>query len=395
MVIYNIENVTDTMVLGESVFSPNGDLLVAAGYQLKERYRLRLKQLGFTSVYIEQNGTEDILPETVINSHVQREMSASINKSTDGIKNVLEVKQQGSLIVQRAIRDNQNELNKYIMNSGLSLALEKFIEEIMNQNAVMVNMAAMQGANADLLAHVINVTITALCIGKKYKFSYDEMKQLGIGALNYDLGLVALPAEMVDKEEELTEEEIRTYRQHTVYGYLMLSQSPLIPATSSAVALQHHEHQDGSGFPRSLKGQNDTPLKDLGRKNVIHRFAEIVAVADTYDLLTSGRLGLNRHPLAPAAAIRTMIEMGGSRLNNHIVKTLVAIIPLFPVGARVRITKSLVPQLAGLTGAVAKQDPGNLERPLIICYETRNGEPIKPVKIDLGQHPEMVIELIT
>ncbi|MDD5674184.1 MAG: HD domain-containing protein [Chitinivibrionales bacterium] len=395
MVRYNIEDVTDQMVLGESIFSPSGELLIASGYHLTERYRLRLKQLGFQFVYISVEGVEGINPETIISQHVQREMAATLNKTSQNIKNTLEIRQAGVRTVQKIIRENKNELNKYIMNSGMSTALERFIEEILNQSSVIVNVSALQELNPELFSHVINVTITALCIGKKYKFSYEEMKQLGIGAMNYDLGLLAVPREVIEREGDLTEEEKHVFQQHTVYGYMMLSQCPAIPPTSSAVALQHHEREDGSGYPRGLKGNNNPPIKDLGRKNIIHRFAEIVAVADTYDMLLSGRMQPDGEKKEVLQALRAMIEAGGAKLNAEIVKTLVSIVPIFPVGARCRIIRAGSAQLLGLCGVVAQQNPDNLEKPKIIIYETKGHEQIKPIIIDMSEHLEVVIEVIT
>jgi HD-GYP domain-containing protein (c-di-GMP phosphodiesterase class II) len=232
-----------------------------------------------------------------------------------------------------------------------------------------------------------------LCLGKKFHFSYDEMKQLGIGAINFDLGMVAVPREILEKTDALTEEEETMMRQHTVFGYLMLSQNPAIPPTSAAVALQHHERQDGSGYPRGIKGENRPPLKDFSRKKVIHRFAEIVAVADTYEMLTLGRR--NESPQHSAQeAIKKVIEMSGTKLNSEVVKTLVSIIPLFPTGARIRIVNAPVPQLVGYTGVVAKNDTERLDQPSLVLYETKNHQRIVPILVDTAKHTGIQFELI-
>jgi HD-GYP domain-containing protein (c-di-GMP phosphodiesterase class II) len=160
------------------------------------------------------------------------------------------------------------------------------------------------------------------------------------------------------------------------------------------VALQHHEHQDGTGFPRGIKGENRPPLKDFSRKNVIHRFAEIVAVADVYDMLITGRPHcFGKHKVQDA--LKRVIEMGGKHLNSEIVKALISIVPIYPVGARIRVVNAPVPQLVGYQGVVARDNPTNLDLPQIILYETRNHQSIKPFLIDLAQHKGFVFELIT
>jgi HD-GYP domain len=394
MVRFSIDDVTEDMVLGESLFLPTGELLLAAGYRLKDRYRRRLKELGFYSVLINVEGAETVIPETIISTHIQREMAVSLNTTTQNIKEAIPVKQQGVRAIQRMIKDNKQYLNKYILNSGVLRALEHFVDEILNQPSVVLNVSALSKSPGDLFTHAINVMVTALCLGRKFRFSYDEMKQLGIGAINFDLGLVAVPAAILEKLGDLTEEEYRTYEQHTVFGYIMLSQNPAIPPTSSAVALQHHEHQDGTGFPRGIKGENRPPLKDFSRKNVIHRFAEIVAVADTYDMLITGRNNCGpKHSVQDA--LKKIILMGGAKLNSEIVKMLVSIVPVYPVGARIRVLNAPVPQLVGYNGVVAKDNPDCLEQPQIILYETRNHQRVTPVLIDLAKHKGFTFELIT
>ena len=282
------------------------------------------------------------------------------------------------------------------MVSGTGKVLEEFIDEIMDQSSILLNLSALKQTQPCLFMHALNVTITALCIGKKYKFSYEEMKQLGIGALNYDLGLVALPHELLEKpRSSFTEDDVKQFQQHTIFGFLMLSQNQGIPPTSAAVALQHHERENGCGFPQGLKGDNRPPLKDFSRQNVIHRFAEIVAVADVYDSLISGRSFENVAQCDIRQAIKILIEMSGETLNSEIVKTLVSIVPLFPIGARVRVVQAPTPQLAGYFGVVAKENVDNLENPQIILYETKNRQKIKPVIIDMAKYKGFSLELMT
>ncbi len=394
MVRYNLDDINDDMILGESLFLPSGELLLAAGYRLKERYRRRLKELGFSTALVEIEGTESVIPETIISSHIQREMSLSLNKSTKDIADSIPVHEQGTRSIQKMLRENKHHLNKFIMSTGISHALEKFIDEILSQSSVVLNMSELSKAQGDLFAHAINVTIISLCLGKKFRFSYEEMKQLGIGAINYDLGMVAVPREILQKTDDLTDEEEMMLRQHTVFGYLMLSQNPTIPPTSAAVALQHHERQDGSGYPRGIKGENRPPLKDFSRKKVIHRFAEIVAVADVYDMLTAGRSHYSEKHSAQEA-IKKVIQLGGTKLNAEVVKTLTSIVPLFPTGAKIRIINAPVPQLVGYIGVVAKNDAERLEQPTLVLYETKNHQRVAPILVDTAKHSGIQFELIS
>jgi HD-GYP domain-containing protein (c-di-GMP phosphodiesterase class II) len=396
VVRYNIDDINEEMVLGESIFLPTGELLLASGYRIKERYRERLKQLGFRNILIEMEGTESVFPESTVSETATRDMTTSVESSSKELEAAIQqFKHKSFEKVRDILTDNKQVINKHIMSTGTGRALEQFIDEIMNQTSVLLNLSALKQVEPGLFTHAINVTITALCIGKKYRFSYEEMKQLGIGAINYDIGLVALPKELFEKKiSAFTDEELKQYRQHTVFGFLMLSQNPGIPSTSSAVALQHHERENGSGYPQGLRGDNRPPLKDISRQNVIHRFAEIVAVADMYDSLISGRPIEEIQPCSPREAIKKIIEISGETLNAEIAKTLVSIIPLFPVGARIKVTNAPTPQLIGYYGVVAKANPEHLETPQIILYETKNHVKIKPVLIDTAKYSGFTLELL-
>jgi hypothetical protein len=116
MVRYNINDITEDMILGESLFLPSGELLLAAGYRLQERYRKRLIDLGFSSVLITIDGTESVIPETIIATHIQREMSLSINNSAKDIADALPIHEQGSRNIQKTIRENKPHLNRFIMS---------------------------------------------------------------------------------------------------------------------------------------------------------------------------------------------------------------------------------------------------------------------------------------
>lgn len=394
MVRYNIDEVNEEMILGESIFLPSGEMLLAAGYQIKERYRERLKQMGYTSVLVHIDGTEDVIPDDTITQETQREMTVALNESSKELASAMErFRARSNEHVKDVIAKNRQYLSKYIMTSGMAAALQKFIDEIVSHGSVVLNMSAMQQAHPALLGHAMNVTITSLCIGRKYKFSYEEMKQLGIGALHYDIGMIVTPPEVIAKKpSQRSEEEKRAYAQHTSLGYVMLTENASVPATSAAVVLQHHEHQDGSGYPLKLKGDNGPPLKDISRRNMIHRFAEIVMVANTYDMLTTGREVEKKLDIRDT--IRELIKMSGTAANSEVVKALVSIVPLFPVGARVRIVNAPRPEFIGFIAVIAKNNAEHLESPQIILFQSKHRQKIKPILIDLAKHTGFELELL-
>jgi HD-GYP domain-containing protein (c-di-GMP phosphodiesterase class II) len=316
-----------------------------------------------------------------------------MSQGADEVAHHLEKKSDTKRQILQILKDDKRGLNKAMMSSGISSLLDKLIDDILSEPWAVMHLCDMRSTGNGLFKHSVNVAIMSLCIGKKYGYSYDEMKQLGIGALNYDIGMLVVPEEIREKETDLSSDEQKVMREHVTFGYLLLSQNPTIPPTSSAVALMHHEHQDGTGYPRGLKGENRPPVKDLSGNTSLHRFAEIVAVADSFDIFLNGRRHYGeRHD--HRMAMQMLIERKGSVLNNEVVKTLSSIIPIYPLGTRIRIVAAPVQELVGYCGVVAKVDAANLECPQVLLYETRNRQKVKPVLIDMAKVKGFELELM-
>ena len=124
------------------------------------------------------------------------------------------------------------------------------------------------------LYHVAEYT-QALCGSLEIHPRRTQM--IAAAAMLHDIGKVAIPREILLKNEKLTEQEYKEIRQHHLYGFRMLdgSQEPFMKL-AARIALEHHEHLDGSGY-LGLRGEE------------ISLEARIVAVADVFDALTSPR----------------------------------------------------------------------------------------------------------
>lgn len=393
MVKYSIDDVTEGMVLGESLFTADGKLLIAGGFSIKQVHIDLLRLKGFKSVMINVEGTESVIPEHIISQQVKAELAVTIEQSKKSISTVFEQRRKTSERVIDIIKKDKKILNQVIGSSAVFSVITKVIDDVITEPWTMLNISKMREKDEGLFDYVTSVTVISLCIGHKYRFSPDEMRQLGLGALNYDIGMIAIPDEILNKETPLTHDEFKMFQQHTTYGHLMLSDNISIPPTSAIIALSHHENQDGSGYPRGLRGDNRPPMKNISSEGGLHRFAEIVEVADAFDMFVHGR----KHfcpKLGPAEAIKSLLSLRGTKLNSEIVKTLVAMTPAYPVGTRIRIANSPIPDLMGCTGVVAKVDPHHLYEPQVLVYESKSHAHIKPIMLDFAKHKGFMIEPI-
>jgi HD-GYP domain-containing protein (c-di-GMP phosphodiesterase class II) len=153
-------------------------------------------------------------------------------------------------------------------------------------------------------SHVERVRLHSVTIAERLGVSGDERRQIEFGALLHDIGKIGVPDSVLAKPGPLTPEEWTAMRAHPEIGARVLSGIDfLVPAVSAV--LTHHERWDGTGYPRGLRG-TEIPL--AGR---------IVAVADAYDAMTSGRP--YRRGLSPAAARAELERQRGQHFSPEAV----------------------------------------------------------------------------
>ncbi|MCQ2578465.1 MAG: HD-GYP domain-containing protein [Treponema sp.] len=128
--------------------------------------------------------------------------------------------------------------------------------------------------------HSIRVANYAREIASHMNFNLRELENIYYIALLHDVGKVGIPDYIINKKDKLTEEEYARIKEHTVIGARILRDIPLF----ADAARHHHEWYDGSGYPDKLKGE-EIPL-----------YSRIIAVADSYDAMSSSRIYRNTMP---------------------------------------------------------------------------------------------------
>lgn len=126
--------------------------------------------------------------------------------------------------------------------------------------------------------HTICVGIIANMIGKWLHLSPEDLDVLTLGATLHDIGKTKIPQEILNKPGRLTKEEYEEMKRHTIYGYDLLKEIESLDKEIPLIALQHHEREDGNGYPIGLESEQ------------ISYFAKIVAVADVFHAMSSSRV---------------------------------------------------------------------------------------------------------
>jgi putative nucleotidyltransferase with HDIG domain len=147
--------------------------------------------------------------------------------------------------------------------------------------------------------HSVNVCTFAVAFAQFLGFNDEEfLNHLGTGALLHDIGKTKISDRILKKQTKLTALEMELMRRHPQWGVDLLRKTNLIHDDSYHAIIQHHEREDGSGYPHGL-GEDQ-----------IHIFGKIVGIADTFDAMTTRRVYQPAVETFPA--LKTMFKISGT-----------------------------------------------------------------------------------
>lgn len=168
--------------------------------------------------------------------------------------------------------------------------------------------AAIDGKDPYTRGHSERVSRFSVAIAERLGMSDEEVEKIRISALLHDVGKIGIDDNILKKPAALTDDEYEIMKQHPQKGYKIMSQIPAMKDFLPGMYM-HHEMMDGRGYPQGLKG-DEIPL-----------MARIVAVADTFDAMTTDRP--YSRALKLEEALKLIVGFIGTRYDVNVVKALV------------------------------------------------------------------------
>lgn len=191
--------------------------------------------------------------------------------------------------------------------------------------------------------HSLQVGMLSYYLASWLGYSKTECYEIGRAGYLIDIGNCRISPAILNKPGKLTPAEYEEIKLHTVYGYEIIQNSMNDPYTA-LVALQHHEREDGSGYPRQLT------------KTDIHPYAQIAAVADIYSAMTTHRVYQSKQELI--SVLREINSLSFGKLNGKPVQAFINhLMPNF-IGKRVLLS-------TGDMGVIVMNNPLDVFRPLV------------------------------
>lgn len=345
MRLVDVKHINDNYKLALSLYNTQGQVLLRGGAQLNSKTIHHIKNLGYQSIYI----TDRISTDTMNDYMDPKLRFDSLNKIEEAFKAYnyyVKLKEDNS-------HSGKVENAEYLYLNKIKDLSEDLILYLSDKHRIQIQFMDLKRSDDYLTKHSLNVAIYSILLGFKMNLPKDQIQILGVGALLSDIGMNNVNSRITLKKDQLTKKDRSEVMKHPVWGYKFLKENHLISPLTRAIVLQHHERLDGSGYPRGLE------------KDKILELAQIVAIADTFDALTSDRP--YRKALLPKYALDYIVSKTGIIATSDIVKKFTEIIVPYPNGTIVKLND-------GRHALVSNQNKGYPLRPKIDIIIDNNGD---------------------
>lgn len=178
------------------------------------------------------------------------------------------------------------------------------LEQQARLRSVLALARALDARDAYTARHSENVASYAVAIATQIGWKGDRLDLLRVAGQLHDVGKIGVRDSTLRKSERLTDREWNEMREHPVLGARMIAD--VAPEVIVPWVLSHHERPDGRGYPQALEG------------DAIPDGARILAVADTFDAMTSSRS--YRRALSPVRALEELVGGAGTQFDTEAVK---------------------------------------------------------------------------
>lgn len=182
---------------------------------------------------------------------------------------------------------------------------QKLLESQSYRNSIINTLlATLYEKSTTTEEHAKRLKEYCVVMGKELKLNDEDLNELALLAVLHDIGKVGIHQNILQKNGPLNRTEWADMKQHVEIGYRIAQNTPELSSVAEHI-LSHHEHWDGSGYPRGLKGQQ-IPL-----------LCRILSVADAYDAMTYDRS--YRKALPTADAKQELLRGSGSQFDPDMV----------------------------------------------------------------------------
>ena len=294
-----------------------------------------------------------------------------MSEDADDLDDETRAKEVAKQTYERSVAVTKEVVSSIRMGRSASVkkvkrAVQNIVDQVLSNEVSLVGLTTIRDYDEYTFTHSVNVCIFSVAIGKRLGLNRLQLYDLGIAALFHDVGKSRVPLDVLQKDGALDEDEWRIMQSHPWLGVLTLfglRGYGEIPYRGMIVAHEHHMKVDLTGYPKAL------------RPRQLSMYSKIVAVADGFDAATTRRV-YQTTPLQPDQVLREMWENPRRGLDPVLVKALINLLGIYPVGTCVVLDTYEL----GLVHA-ANPDADFIHRPIVRVVLNENGQKVDPAPL--------------
>lgn len=343
----------------QPVYIDSNNVLVGANVPIKEADIKRLLKWDIREV--ETDGeviTAEIAESMKVSTRELDAIIESYNSMLDMKERLVQVHDQACLAVSKAYTAIRN--NRVFTTNELEAAVEGIYRILSENRNVFLFMHLVQSNKDTVTIHAVNSTFYAMLIGIAMKYPKNKLKDLGLGMLMLNSGMIQIPAYIMHKQSDLTDRELTQIKSHPILGYRASKELGNLPEYAALISLQHHEQYDGKGYPKGLKGTE------------ISEQARIASIADNYEALIEKRSYRDKQFFYQA--MKNLVSDGAKKFDPVILRLFISVLSVYPVGSVVQLNRRG-------TGIVIGTVPSKPLRPIVRLILDESGSRIDDLTI--------------
>ena len=391
-----VDRLTPGLVVAADVLDEVGRPLLRRGTVLTDAYIRSLLARGIRAVHIADGMADDVPRKDIVSVPLRSAAARHLSTVFAGVAMAGRVDEDDRPSdvddVVRRLGSQPLMLDAPTAESVSDLfeTVDQLLNEVLDAHTE-AGLETLRNHSDYSYQHSVDVAAVGALLGHRAGLSRLELRELALGCLLHDIGMIYIDTAIIDKPGRLSPAEHEDVERHPYLGFELVRRMPLASIYPAHVAYQHHERQDGSGYPRGLKGSNRiirTTAEQFDRDRML-LLAEIAAVADVYSALTSDR------PYRPAmghdVAHDILASMAGRHLNGELVGLFQRTFPRYPVGHWVVVSEG---PWAGHRGVVLAVPAGRPDRPVVRLHLDDRGEQLRDaVEVSTLDEPDLHLAL--
>lgn len=320
------------------IYSKDGTLILKKGNIMTKSVVERLETLGVTRVLVEAGTVE-----------LEEDQPAPAPKKVDeGLPTDNIDKYSENFLLKKEFEQGKDALlNKDV--DGAQDVAHDIANKLLTSGSVKKELEELKYGTEGVVTHSLNTAVLAGAIAIENKFPKEAIEQMVVGGMLHDIGKLYIDPLVLNKKGRLNDKEYEIMKTHAEEGYKKLCDNKGVSQRVRLMAFQHHENNDGTGYPKRLRG--DQILFE----------ARIIHIVDVYEAMTAKRC--YKDSLLPGDVMEFVMGRYSTMFDTRAMDMFLKTIPAYKKGDLVKLSD-------GTRCQVLESNPLNSLRPLVVLLDS-------------------------